>query len=286
MADGTAGWRLLASAPLPTQIAENNFKFIHSSTPHKAGLCVISSYLIRTGSRSLRPSMQTTNHDDGHANNANSDADRPRIYSGNETNDSRKETNESGKETPNEEPLGKAGAGGLFAWVGPALRNPRLLKTWIRCVLNLTASIVLLVDNATLKTMGQTGFFAATRAKIIVSVLLLPSLALFVFVLASVTLLLGTFGVGVLRARMPKLALLRILLPLWKWVTMAAVQTPNKPRGALWRSIRCPLLTFSDVSGILEVVEPHVSVSASSMTFAILHWEPPRSARPNASYGR
>jgi hypothetical protein len=43
-----------------------------------------------------------------------------------------KERNDLKKETPNEEPkagLGKAGAGGLFAWVSPAVRNPRLLKT-------------------------------------------------------------------------------------------------------------------------------------------------------------
>jgi hypothetical protein len=75
-----------------------------------------------------------------------------------------KETNDLKKETPNEEPkagLGKAGTGVFFGWVGPALRNPRLLKTWIRCVLTLAASMGLLVDNTTLKTMGRAGFFAA-----------------------------------------------------------------------------------------------------------------------------
>jgi hypothetical protein len=92
--------------------------------------------------------------DTKNTNDTNGDAHRAQIDSG-------KETNNSGKETPNEEPLGKAGAGGFFAWVGPAVRNPRLLKTWIRCVLTVAASMVLLVDNATLKTMGQAGFFAA-----------------------------------------------------------------------------------------------------------------------------
>jgi hypothetical protein len=78
--------------------------------------------------------------------------------------DSGKERNDLKKETPNEEPkagLGKAGTGVFFAWVGQAVRNPRPLKTWIRCVLSVAASMVLLVDNATLKTMGQAGFFAA-----------------------------------------------------------------------------------------------------------------------------
>ncbi|KAF8152843.1 hypothetical protein K438DRAFT_1863917 [Mycena galopus ATCC 62051] len=78
------------------------------------------------------------------------------------------------------------GPPGLFSWVGPALRNKRMLKTWLRCVLASAAAIILLVDKATLTTMGQAGFFAA-----IVSILLPPSLALSVFLMASVTLLLG-----------------------------------------------------------------------------------------------
>jgi hypothetical protein len=93
--------------------------------------------------------------DPKNANDTNGDVDRAQIDSGNETND-------SGKEPKNEEPkAGKAGAGGFFAWVSPAVRNPRLLKTWIRCVLTVAASMVLLVDSATLRTMGQAGFFAA-----------------------------------------------------------------------------------------------------------------------------
>ncbi|KAJ7474206.1 hypothetical protein FB451DRAFT_1248307 [Mycena latifolia] len=77
-------------------------------------------------------------------------------------------------------------AGGFFGWVVPALKTPRTLKTWVRCVLVLAAAIVLLVDHTTLNTMGQAGFFAA-----IVAVMLPPSMALSVFVLASITLLFG-----------------------------------------------------------------------------------------------
>ncbi|KAJ7159965.1 hypothetical protein C8R43DRAFT_993969 [Mycena crocata] len=77
-------------------------------------------------------------------------------------------------------------AGGFFAWVGPAVRTRRTLKTWARCVLVVAAAMVLLVDHATLTTMGQAGFFAA-----IVAVLLPPSLALSVFTIASLTLIIG-----------------------------------------------------------------------------------------------
>ncbi|KAJ7328501.1 hypothetical protein DFH08DRAFT_1084557 [Mycena albidolilacea] len=80
------------------------------------------------------------------------------------------------------EPLG---ALGLFSCVFPALRNLRVLKTCVRCVLVSAAAIVLLVDKASLATMGQAGFFAA------VSILLPPLLALSVLVLASLTLLIG-----------------------------------------------------------------------------------------------
>ncbi|KAJ7093436.1 hypothetical protein B0H15DRAFT_832325 [Mycena belliarum] len=77
-------------------------------------------------------------------------------------------------------------AGGLFAWVGPAVKKRRMLKTWLRCVLALAASLILLVNQETLTTMGQAGFFAA-----LVAVLLPPSLALSMFALASITLLSG-----------------------------------------------------------------------------------------------
>ncbi|KAJ7447940.1 hypothetical protein B0H11DRAFT_351668 [Mycena galericulata] len=79
-----------------------------------------------------------------------------------------------------------AGAPGLFAWVGPALRNRRTLKTFVRCVLTTAATLVLLVDKVTLNSMGQAGFFSA-----IVSILLPPSMALSMFAFASITLLLG-----------------------------------------------------------------------------------------------
>ncbi|KAJ7838594.1 hypothetical protein B0H14DRAFT_2788878 [Mycena olivaceomarginata] len=59
-----------------------------------------------------------------------------------------------------------------------------MLKTCVRCVLVSAAAIVLLVDKASLTTMGHAGFFAA-----IVSILPPPSLALSVFVLASLTIL-------------------------------------------------------------------------------------------------
>ncbi|KAJ6613973.1 hypothetical protein B0H10DRAFT_2436246 [Mycena sp. CBHHK59/15] len=75
---------------------------------------------------------------------------------------------------------------GQFAWVLPALKTPRTLKTWLRCVLATVAAMVLLVDNASLNSMGQAGFFAA-----IISMMLPPMMALSVFALASITLLLG-----------------------------------------------------------------------------------------------
>jgi hypothetical protein len=46
------------------------------------------------------------------------------------------------------------GAPGFFSWALPALQNPRMLKTCVRCVLASAAAIVLLVDKATLATMG------------------------------------------------------------------------------------------------------------------------------------
>ncbi|KAF7340394.1 hypothetical protein MVEN_01958900 [Mycena venus] len=83
-------------------------------------------------------------------------------------------------------PAGPPGAPGFWSWLGPAVRNKRMLKTWVRCVLASAATVVLLVDKATLTTMGQAGFFAT-----IVSVLLPPSFALSIFMLVSVILLSG-----------------------------------------------------------------------------------------------
>ncbi|KAF7367705.1 hypothetical protein MSAN_00834300 [Mycena sanguinolenta] len=87
-------------------------------------------------------------------------------------------------ETPARAPA--PGPPGFFSWARPAIRNQRLLKTWLRCILASAGAMILLVDKVTLNTMGQAGFFAA-----IVSVLLPPSLALSVFLMASVTLLFG-----------------------------------------------------------------------------------------------
>ncbi|KAJ6459650.1 hypothetical protein C8R45DRAFT_553978 [Mycena sanguinolenta] len=89
-------------------------------------------------------------------------------------------------ETPAKAPAPAPGPPGFFSWARPAIRNPRLLKTGLRCILASAAAMILLVDKVTLNTMGQAGFFAA-----IVSMLLPPSLALSVFLMASVTLLLG-----------------------------------------------------------------------------------------------
>ncbi|KAJ7259813.1 hypothetical protein C8J57DRAFT_1339211 [Mycena rebaudengoi] len=75
---------------------------------------------------------------------------------------------------------------GPFSWILPALKTRRTRKTWLRCVLVLAASMVLLVDSRTLNNMGQAGFFVA-----MVAVLLPPSMALSMFLLAATTLLLG-----------------------------------------------------------------------------------------------
>ncbi|KAK7008046.1 hypothetical protein R3P38DRAFT_3211693 [Favolaschia claudopus] len=74
----------------------------------------------------------------------------------------------------------------FFSWLIPAIRNRRTLKTFIRCLLVSAAALVLLVDRITLINMGQAAFFAS-----IVAFLLPPSMALSVFLLASITLLLG-----------------------------------------------------------------------------------------------
>jgi hypothetical protein len=52
------------------------------------------------------------------------------------------------------EPEKAGGAPGFFAWVGPALKTRRTLKTWLRCVLVVAGAMTLLVDHATLTTMG------------------------------------------------------------------------------------------------------------------------------------
>ncbi|KAJ7864257.1 hypothetical protein B0H14DRAFT_2736596 [Mycena olivaceomarginata] len=60
-----------------------------------------------------------------------------------------------------------------------------MLKPCARCVLVSAAAIVLLVDKASLAKMGQAGFFAA------IVPIPPPPLALSVFVLASLTILMG-----------------------------------------------------------------------------------------------
>lgn len=94
----------------------------------------------------------------------------------------------------------------VFAWVLPALKSRRTIKTTIRCCLVTASTMVLLVDNKTLNSMGQAGFFAScvsfymsrrTWASMnwwtdrLVSVMLPPTLALSLFVFVSITLLLG-----------------------------------------------------------------------------------------------
>ncbi|KAG5725819.1 hypothetical protein E4T56_gene2441 [Termitomyces sp. T112] len=75
---------------------------------------------------------------------------------------------------------------GFFSWVLPALKTPRILKTWIRCCVALAAALILMVCHRTLDNMGQAGFFAA-----IIAVMLPPSIALSLYLLAAITLLLG-----------------------------------------------------------------------------------------------
>ncbi|KAG6901993.1 hypothetical protein C0995_005793 [Termitomyces sp. Mi166 len=75
---------------------------------------------------------------------------------------------------------------GFFSWILPALKKPRVIKTWIRCCVALAASLILMVSNRTLDSMGQAGFFGT-----IVAVMLPPSIALSLFLLAAITLVLG-----------------------------------------------------------------------------------------------
>ncbi|KAJ7207441.1 hypothetical protein GGX14DRAFT_698162 [Mycena pura] len=77
-------------------------------------------------------------------------------------------------------------AGGFFSWILPALKTPRTHKTWVRCIFAFAGSMVLLVCNASLRSMGQAAFFAG-----IVAFMLPPSLALSLFMFASLTLLFG-----------------------------------------------------------------------------------------------
>ncbi|KAF9475517.1 hypothetical protein BDN70DRAFT_883627 [Pholiota conissans] len=75
---------------------------------------------------------------------------------------------------------------GAFGWIKPALRSRRTVKTWIRCVVVFAATAVLMVGTKTSNTMGQAAFFS-----LIVSVMLPPSLAFSLFLVAATTLLIG-----------------------------------------------------------------------------------------------
>ncbi|KAF7437434.1 hypothetical protein PC9H_004273 [Pleurotus ostreatus] len=74
----------------------------------------------------------------------------------------------------------------LPSWLLVALKSRRKWKTFIRCTLVLVATLVLLVDDATLQSMGQAGFFAA-----ILAIMLPPSMPLTLFILANMTLVIG-----------------------------------------------------------------------------------------------
>lgn len=50
---------------------------------------------------------------------------------------------------------------GFFSWIGPAFKSRRTMKTWFRCCVALTATLVLMVDKKTSLNMGQASFFAA-----------------------------------------------------------------------------------------------------------------------------
>ncbi|KAF8638679.1 hypothetical protein AX17_002024 [Amanita inopinata Kibby_2008] len=75
---------------------------------------------------------------------------------------------------------------GFLEWLRPALKSRRMMKTWIRCCVALAAVMILLVDNSTLRSTGQVAFLAA-----IVGIMLPPSMALSMYLLAASTLLFG-----------------------------------------------------------------------------------------------
>ncbi|KAF8168489.1 hypothetical protein B0H34DRAFT_816566 [Crassisporium funariophilum] len=92
----------------------------------------------------------------------------------------------SSTETIPKNPRRKSAKEGYFSWLGPAIRSRRTLKTWFRCCVAVAVTMILLVDNSTSLSMGQAAFFAA-----IVAVMLPPTFALSVFIMAILTLLLG-----------------------------------------------------------------------------------------------
>ncbi|KAH9487315.1 hypothetical protein JR316_0001388 [Psilocybe cubensis] len=74
----------------------------------------------------------------------------------------------------------------LFPWLKPALRSRRTIKTWIRCCIALATTMMLMVATKPAHTMGQAAFFC-----VIVAVMLPPTFALSVFLMAATTLLVG-----------------------------------------------------------------------------------------------
>ncbi|EJU01649.1 hypothetical protein DACRYDRAFT_116734 [Dacryopinax primogenitus] len=71
-------------------------------------------------------------------------------------------------------------------YLAHALRSPRSWKTFARCLVVFIVMMVLLVDEVSLRAMGQAGFFG-----LILSVMLPPNMAVGLFIMASFTLLLG-----------------------------------------------------------------------------------------------
>ncbi|KAF9560292.1 hypothetical protein CPC08DRAFT_708223 [Agrocybe pediades] len=80
----------------------------------------------------------------------------------------------------------KSGINGLLPWLKPALQSRRTIKTWLRCCIALAVALILMVATKPSNTMGQAAFFC-----VIVAVMLPPTMALSVFIMAATTLLLG-----------------------------------------------------------------------------------------------
>ncbi|KAF8798312.1 hypothetical protein BYT27DRAFT_7177807 [Phlegmacium glaucopus] len=76
--------------------------------------------------------------------------------------------------------------GNSAGWVADAIRSPRTIKTWLRVCVVLVVVLVLLVDNETSNTQGHAAFFS-----VIVALMLPPTFALSIFVMAVLTLFFG-----------------------------------------------------------------------------------------------
>ncbi|PPQ95766.1 hypothetical protein CVT26_015853 [Gymnopilus dilepis] len=80
----------------------------------------------------------------------------------------------------------RSSASFLPPWLKAALHSRRTIKTWIRCCVALASVLILMVSRKPSQTMGQAAFFC-----VIVSVMMPPTFALSVFIMAITTLLLG-----------------------------------------------------------------------------------------------